>query len=76
MVHSETNNMRRQLRVGRHDSRMQKMLHEKVVLAANNNIQHENQNKQGNAGIGNDTRQNVAENIQRTSINSILGVTD
>ena len=47
--------------------------------AANNNIQHgiHNKNdKQINVGHGNDTRQNVAVNIQHTSINPIMGVTD
>ena len=47
--------------------------------AANNNIQHGIHNKhdkQRNGGHGNDTRQNVEENIQSTSINPILGVTD
>ena len=70
--------MGNKIRVGRHDGRIQKMLYEKVVpstiaytMESTTNI-----NKQRNGGHGNDTRQNVAENIQRTSINPIPGVTD
>ena len=65
-------------RVGRHFGRIQKMLYEKGCTA-NNNIQHGIHNKhdkQRNGGHGNDTRQNVEDNIQSTSINPILGVTD
>ena len=66
------------MRVGRHYSRIQKMLYEKVVLptityTTESTTNMTNKQMEDN---GNDTRQNVAENIQRTSINHILGVTD
>ena len=59
------------------EKRMNREIQQKT--AANNNIQHGIHNKhdkQRNGGHGNDTRQNVEENIQSTSINPILGVTD
>ena len=64
--------------VGRHGGRIQKMLYEKVVLPIiiynmESTTIITNMTNQGN---GNYIKQNVAENIQRTAINPILGVTD
>ena len=65
-------------RVGRPDGRIQKMLYEKVVLPTitYNMESTTNMTNKGNGGHGNDTRENVEENIHSTSINPILGVTD
>ena len=63
-------------RVGRHDCRIQKMLYEKVVLPTITYNMESTRNMTSKGNHGNDTRQNVEENIQSTSINPILGVTD
>ena len=65
------------IRVGRHDGRIQKMLYEMVVLLTITYPMESTTNMTKKKWrTWNNTRQNVAENIQRISINPILGVTD
>ena len=70
--------MGEKIRVGRHDGRIQKMLNKNVgqptiTYNMETTTKHD---KRRNGGNGNDTWHNVEENIQRTSINPIRGVTD
>ena len=67
------------IRVGRHDGKIQKMLYEKVVLPAitynMESTTNMTQTKKWRNGEM-EMIQGKMENIQRTSINPILGFTD
>ena len=65
------NIMEDKIRVGRHNGRIHKMLYKKVVPST---ITHNKRDKQRNGGNVNDTMQNVAENIQHSSIKPIRGL--
>ena len=72
MVQRNKNNGGDKIRVWFEDM----MVEYRKCYDAKNTIHHGIHNKQRNGRHGNDTRQNVAENIQCTSINPILRVTD